>query len=153
MGQSTDAIIAYGFDLGEDHELPWAEHDGIEEWWDELTGFEPSDYPFDENECYDDTPERRERVEAYFAERAEWRREHPLPIQEIRHCSGDYPMIFIAAKGSQIRAHRGYPKPFAAQDLVESVGVREADQLIQFCIDHKIERPNPIGWQLFSMWS
>lgn len=137
MGQSTDAILAFGFDLGE--ELPEKiqeeldainDNEGIESWLEMIAGVEPW------------SPEAKDW----------WKRRDDavakIPVDFIRHCSGDYPMYFLAIRGTEMRASRGYPEPITMPASI--VGWREI--LRDFCAEHGIEYEEP-DWHIFSMWN
>lgn len=66
----------------------------------------------------------------------------------IYHCSGDYPMYFLAVPNTEVRAWRGSPKKvdFHQTGTVAAVQWRLAmDKL-------GVDTTNA-GWYLFSMWS
>ena len=110
MGQSTDAKIAFGVDFGEDTEFPWNAYDGeITEWWRELHGFvSPVPTP-DWSSARNRTPEYDAQCSAYFKAQRDWDAAHPIPVDVIDHCSGDYPMTILAVPGTLTTASRGYP--------------------------------------------
>ena len=113
MGVSTDAIFAYGVNLGE--EMP----PGMTtEQWDDITDVWGDDE---------------------IAERG---------FEVIYHCSGEYPMYFLAVPGTQLTAWRGSPK------TVDSLSI-ESDPLAQFINAMKgLEVDvSEAGWHIFSMWS
>jgi hypothetical protein len=116
MGISTDGILFWGIDYGEDFEWP----EGCEATEDALAkqaGLrEPeADYPdlrqpgtWKEREP---TPEEKVVQDAYSAH---WKRkrelEEALPAEVGYHCSDGCPMLFIAPKRLSFSAWRGYPK-------------------------------------------
>lgn len=86
MGQSTDAILAYGYDFGDPEE----------------EGFPFK--PFDEDT---DTEQSNPVGYLFFSGRA------LDGIKGVTHCSGDCPMYIIHADGALIRAWRGSPQVIA----------------------------------------
>lgn len=138
MGISTNAILAFGFDLGE--ELPESllgdsEYFDFEEWFasNKFSEAEPPHGDYDR-----DWPDywRRKR-EAIAA----------LPYDVISHCSGDYPMYFLAARGTDLTASRGYP----AKVVMPEISSDAIEAMRQFCTEAGIEWKEP-DWHIFSMW-
>lgn len=140
MGQSTDGILAYGFDLGIEEEKPeWlGEHDDLEDLTAADAGLtEPA------TENYKDPA-----WSAYWA--AKRATEAACPIELVSHCSGKYPMYIMAVRGSVKTAKRGYPETLTADDLTvppEKVAAAKA-----WCEAHGIEWQEA-KWILASMWN
>lgn len=133
MGVSTDAIVAFGFNLGEE----WPEALKIAGEDEDSTDFE--DWIADHLGLGDWQQEgywerKREAVKAF-------------PVDLIMHCSYDYPEYFIAVRGTEQRASRGYPVKL---DLHE-VDSAKVQALREFCDQHGIEWGEP-AWHTFSMW-
>lgn len=131
MGTSTDAILAFGLDLGE--ELP-----------DTLTQLDPEseeDY-FD----FDGWIWRRAGVkDAEYKVRSKAVKAFPFDL--ITHCSYDYPMYFLAARGTEQRARRGYP----SEALMIEATPEQVQAMRDFCAEFGIEWREP-SWQIFSLW-
>jgi hypothetical protein len=131
MGTSTDAIVAFGFNLGE--EWPEAlkvggeECTDFEDWISEHLGL--GDWQQD----------------GYFARKREAVRAFPVDI--ITHCSYDCPNYFIAVRGTEQRAHRGYPKKLELSAIDECM----ITALRQFCGQNEIPWEQP-AWHTFSLW-
>lgn len=132
MGTSANAILAFGFDLGE--ELPEAlthidpeddDADGWEfdQWIVERLGLADQDYDV-----------RRSAVQAF-------------PFDLITHCSYDYPMYFLAARGTEQVARRGYPTAVAMKEATPE----QVQAMRDFCAEFGIEWSEP-QWQIFSLW-
>lgn len=133
MGRSTTAMVAFGFDLGED--LPEA--------WE---GLEFDDIIAQENGLEQPPPESHDNSKwsNYFTTLGQLADAYPLEL--IYHCSCDYPLHFLALKGTQQWADRGYPA------LLEQLPPIEPDAITQmkdFCARHNINWQEP-GWYLFS---
>lgn len=139
MGQSTDAIIAFGFDLGEDlsdfkgltearkHE------DGFTAGFDEMIGIKPY------------------KTEGWvsFAEDERIRAEAPVAL--IRHCSVDYPMYFLAVPGTEQRASRG--DPVDLEKRLPEISSGQLSAFISWCMKYEIELPRSgPSWHIFSDW-
>lgn len=115
MGQATNALLVYGFHLG-----------GPED-WDGIT--DPPEW-LDEA-CENDTLKETiaGRILAGFLTAAgheattELERLFGLTIEW--HCSGDYPMYFLAAHA--VTAHRGYPEPVSPGQLHAAILYRRDD--------------------------
>jgi hypothetical protein len=70
-----------------------------------------------------------------------------LPFEAITHCSYDYPMYFLAAKGTQVRANRGHPS--VAQ--MTQATPEQIEAMRAFCEQHGLEWKEP-SWQIFRLW-
>jgi hypothetical protein len=145
MGVSTDAILAYGFNLTEEDEglagvfgVELADGDSFEfeEWLATRAG---AIYP--EDHAGIDSPEYRAYSEARETAIA------ACPVDVIGHCSYDYTMNFLAIRGTELRARRGYPQAAQLTDVSpEKIAAMKA-----FCAEHDIEWKEP-AWHIFSMW-
>lgn len=137
MTTSTDAILAYGFDLGEDRPEFL---DGYEDFEDFIV--EQARLIMPETDDYKDPAwkaywqAKREAVAAY-------------PIELITHCSCEYPMYFLAVRGTEIQASRGTPVRLE-MNLPPTKEQLRAMQT--FCEQRGIEWQMP-GWHLFSYWN
>jgi hypothetical protein len=122
MGQSTNAMLVYGYNLG--GEEGW-ELEGCGEYGElpALDWYNPEDVDGDD---FQSAAERRLLAElAGFTE--EWSRENEgyfereraaktrLGVEFDTHCSGNYPMYLLAAK--VITVHRGSVKEVDMADL------------------------------------
>lgn len=141
MGVSTDAIIAFGISLPED--LPEAFKETVGEDLD----FESYIYGLSGIQRPSLSYENTQVWEAYWNSRREALAKFPLEL--ITHCSGEYPMYILAARGTRIEARRGYPEEFNPKNLV--VAEDKVDALRTFCEQCDIPCQNP-GWLLFSYW-
>jgi hypothetical protein len=130
MGGSTDAIIAFGFDLGE--ELPESlmtdADDGESfDWWNWLDIY----LGLGEEENYNVRSNARKS----------------FPVEFITHCSYDYPMYFLAARGTKQVATRGHPTEVKmAEETPEQI-----QAMRDFCSKFGIQWREP-SWQIFSLW-
>ena len=133
MGVSTDAIVAFGFNLGEE----WPDGLKINDDDEDSTDFE--DWIAEHLGLGDWQAEgywerKREAVAAF-------------PVDIITHCSYDYPEYFIAVRGTEQRARRGYPEKLE----VPEVGRAKIEAMREFCEKHGIEWEEP-SWHIFSLW-
>lgn len=135
MGQSTDAILWYGFEYGE--MPPWGDADD-EEWMASALGEEPPTTEYNEYTC-----------EEY---RAYWTRKRAViktaGVEIVTHCSGDYPMHGLGVL--VITSYRGDPHDVTnhiAQDTAEA-----AARLKDFCKKAGLEWTEP-RWHLASHWN
>lgn len=151
MGVSTDGQLTYGIAFEEETEFPWGEQE-IEEWWIETVhGFKPSRQIYDADGQYIGGKRPPDDVmNAHFAERQDFEKAHPLPVELVTHCSYDYPMYILAPPGAHHSAHRGYPKEI--DPTVLSVSADQHEALLKFCRDHGIEIPGQPKWYLSSLW-
>ncbi len=141
MGQSTNAIIAFGFDLGE--ELPeklselMEEHESdTDDVLAEECGISLPQYAIG---C--DYTAYRESKDSALAS---------IKINLIEHCSGDCPMYFLAARGSDHTAARGDPTALDV-DAMNVKFEQEIEAMRAFCDRNGIEWQEP-KWHIFSMW-
>lgn len=146
MGQSTDALLMFGINLGEGEEIEWpaALVDGDEDSsYPDLEGYlagkaglvrpEGADYK---------APEWA----AYWA--AKRTAEEACPVDLVSHCSGDYPMWILAVRRTVQRASRGYP----ITPVVDQIDHGEVQALRAFCDETGLPWSEP-RWLLCSDWS
>jgi hypothetical protein len=146
MGQSTDGILFYGFPIEED-----TANGNV------IAGLSPEG----------DEPERPENLDAdvdydysdqdtIWAKKfglkggykEVWKHQETYPVTIGRHCSGDYPMYYVAIKESELTANRGYPQEVKSLE----VNLAWKHQLIEFCKVYGLEPPAKFGWYLASYW-
>lgn len=131
MGVSTDGILVFGIDLGEE-ELEFL-HDfenDFDEFLHSLSGL--PDY----GEPGHDYVKDRDFVNSY-------------PVDLVWHCSYQYPMYILAIRGTETTAARGYPQKIDPSSLV--VANEKIEFLKKFCETYGIEWQEP-KWYLCSMW-
>ena len=132
MGVSTNAILAFGIDLGEEQPWPDDDDDKYEDWEGYLC--------FLAGLAYDNStwPEMEKVIKA-------------SPVTMETHCSYDYPMYFAAVTSTVKIARRGYPNLFASLPPVEPKQIELFRQfLLERCgitVDYA-----KLGWHLFSLW-
>jgi hypothetical protein len=154
MGQSTDAILFYGYCWDEEGAELWPEgEEGEREEPDarlaRLSGVEAPDdaYPPDTDRSAD-----AERTRKAFSKYWDACREvdERCGVEVDHHCSGDCPIPYVAVKASKTTANRGYPKTIMGLD----VGCDWDKMLADYCglmgITPPQEKPE---WWLVSMWS
>lgn len=129
MGVSTDGILVFGIELGE--ELPEFLEDFYDIWWDFTDSI---------SGVAEDDPKRCEK-------RRDFR--DNFPVELVSHCSYEYPMYILAVKGTKITASRGSPKVIDPTSLV--VSPEKIEKLRKFCEEYRIEWEEP-EWYLCSMW-
>lgn len=155
MGVSTNGILFYGIDLGEDFEydreaLPFTdeqygvwEEDG-KEWedlWAALHGvFGPSVEYGEEN---------KEVFHAYWDKKGELEKTSPCEVD--LHCSYEYPIYYVALRGANFTAYRGSPEEVSL-DFPDGMTKEEADAKIkEFCEKMGLPYSQP-KWYLASLW-
>lgn len=138
MPQSTDAILAYGYDLGPDaFEGDWKlkEVDALGEldvaWWR-------------------DSPED-------FLSAAELRLGEVLPghgIEVVDYCSDRSPAYVLAVKASVIRAHRGKVEVLNPLELAEQAATGEWDSQLTAALRALLITPTreKAAWLMCSWW-
>lgn len=141
MGVSTDAIIAFGFDLGEETPSflkPNGDDESSIEFEEFVTNEAGINYP--DGFRYG-TPEYTAYSEARDAALK------ACPVDVVMHCSYDYPMYFLAVRGTEVNASRGNPKKVEQQQIdFTAVGAMR-----EWCKNHGVEWQEP-AWHIFSMW-
>jgi len=141
MSQSTDAILVFGIDYGGEPNFPWRDEDNedldLETWWAKLNGLSEPEVEFSEK--------TKPLFHEYWEKKTELFK--ACPIEELTHCSGEYPMYILAVKGTEKKASRGYPEYNVSLEPVDSF------TLIKFCQDHNISMPSKPSWILCSDWN
>ena len=138
MGVSTDAILFFGFSA-EDEEA-WSEVFGEKEWEDKLAekkGLLPPAEAFSEK--------TRDAHREYWTKKEELVRAQGCDVGY--HCSGDYPIPYVAIQESVVTAYRGSVKEVMTLEV--KPGWR--DQLKEFCTLLDIPWQEP-KWYLVSYW-
>ncbi len=142
MGVSTDAILAFGFNLGEELPEAFQDDDGdsagfeFDEWLNQKAGVV---YP--EGNAGIESPEYRAYSDACKAVKA------ASPVDFITHCSFDYPMYFLALPRTKTTASRGHPRAVRTPEVPsEAVAAMR-----KFCDENGIEWKEP-SWHIFSLW-
>lgn len=156
MGQSTDAILAYGYDLGGEEE--WKLQEAGE--YGELP--ELPWYSEDDEDFQGDAEAHLLKVIAGFTET--WSRENEgyrereraakerLGVQIDTHCSGNYPMYLLAAK--IITASRGDAKDIDLASLTSQPVSEDWDEKLRAALQALGITPNQdkAKWLLCSYW-
>lgn len=147
MGTSTDAILAFGYDLGDSPDFGLDE-DSVPTWYD------------DEIEGFADAATRRLLDASGFTERYEDDRPGyddrerealaALGVEVVQHCSDSAPEWILAAK--VITAPRGYPEVISLPDLADNLARWE--ERLAWAVD-SLQLKVPDGrpeWLLASDW-
>lgn len=137
MGVSTDAILAYGYDLEEDEGVP------------------------------EDFTENGGDLGEYLGKRAglsedDWQGQSALarkcPVEIISHCSGDYPMYFLALNRNTSESfHNNVFEIRCSRGSVVEVDLpiptdEEIERLHAFIEEHGFKVTGKLGWHLMSWW-
>ena len=149
MGTSTNAILAFGFDLGveDTEELPEKmlednrdidEEDGFDfnRVAAKMAGIEQPSVKYEGNE---------EAWRAYWKKQSDAAK--ACPIDLITHCSYDCPMYFLAVRGTKIVANRGFPE----LAVMPPISGDQLQALRDFCARYEIDWQEP-AWHIFSLW-
>jgi hypothetical protein len=148
MGTSTDGILAYGYDLGEDYGFDWDDESPRPEWVDS-DGYESAENTLVAAAGFTDPePDFDAGLEGWRS----WSRRRDdakkaLGIEMVMHCSDECTMWILAAK--HFNASRGYPVEVNL-DLPEN-----ADERLSWALDvlglTKFQGQQP-KWLLASWW-
>jgi len=146
MGVSTDAILCWGINLGED--LPWEEK-AVELGYESGSDDEFLAFMF----CGVEKPKEEwveggenENYSAYWKAKREALEEYGVEL--VGHCSYDYPMYILAMAASVTRASRGCPATIT--NLEEQPGWEE--RLTDACEKLGLPLDSERKWILCSMW-
>lgn len=124
MGNSADAILVFGFDLGE--EQPEQFDEDFEEYiWNKYgkgAGTHKSAWAFSES----------------------------YPITLVRHSTWDFPCFVLGLTRTQVSATWGSPKALNVADF--TVTPEEVDMLKKWCAENNIGIDGEPSWILCSMW-
>jgi hypothetical protein len=138
MGISSDGILVFGIDLGE--ETPGFLYKDEDTEFDEFGEFllHEAGEPRWDHEDYNVYKARLQRVQ------------EEVGVELVMHCSYDYPMYILAVPGTYRSANRGYAVPIAKDDILmnQLVGI---DKLRAFCNKYGIDWVEP-QWLLCSMY-
>lgn len=159
MGQSTDAILFWGYCWQEEKASPWApdeeddsegDSEGADDRYARLMGIQRPSKPFPKDT--DKSPKaeatRAEFTAYWAAKRMAW---EAVGMEVSSHCSSECAMPYVAVKESHTKAWRGDPKPITSLE----VGADWAERLDKFCTLMGITPPegqNP-QWWLVSDWN
>ena len=138
MGVSTDGILCFGIQLGDEDDVPgWLDghEDGpLEKIDDIILKLGGHRVERRENESYSD-----------WSKKANAAREC-VGVELVHHCSGDYSMYILAAKGTVTSAARGYP-----EEPTMTVSPEQVAKLRKFASAYGVnDEPK---WLLCSLWS
>lgn len=132
-----------------DFESWWAKENGVsnKELWKEYYAWKTGDYNHDSKgvEVFEkNNPTWRRSLDKHYKDKK--RVQEACPVEEVIHCSYDYPMYILAVKGHTTSASRGYPEAINSLELDEKA-VQKAKE---FCEKYNIKwEPK---WYLTSLW-
>lgn len=126
MGVSTDGILVFGIDLGEELPEAFEEFDESDLWWD-----------------FTDSISGKKSYE----DRSKFREEFPVNLTS--YCSSEYPMYILAVNGTETVVRRGSTEEIDPNDM--KVSDEKIAALKAFCEEYGIEWKEP-KWLLASMW-
>lgn len=137
MGVSTNAILFYGIDIGE--EVPDWDEDALDEW--EVTyasrlGIKEPEVPYNDNE---------EVHKKYWDNKSKLAKASGCKVGQ--YCCSEYPMRYVALKETETTVYRGE----AVEIKSLTVPVDANDKLRRFCKVMGIEYQDP-KWFLTSYW-
>lgn len=131
MGVSTDGILVFGIDLGE--EVPEFLEDFVSDFDSFLSsisglpGYGEAGHDFKKDQGFRDS--------------------HPVDM--TWYCSYDYPMFILTVRGTETRVSRGDAEEINPDNL--KVSEEKIAALKAFCEEYDIEWQEP-KWLLVSMW-
>jgi hypothetical protein len=154
MGQSTDAILFWGYCWDEERAWPWDdpgadEEETASERYARLTGLKQPDngYPMEIDKSPEADAIRARHAEYWQAENEAW---NAVRMEVGTHCHGECPMPYVAVGESHTLASRGTPEPISSLAVGEDWRAR----LDSFCSLMGIEPPGgqQPQWWLVSDW-
>jgi hypothetical protein len=134
MPISTNGQICFGIMFKDDDEFPWNTEEynyDLETWWIKLIcGYKPpfEIYVDEEGTLLKDVSQ--DKKEEYWLHLREFKKLHPVPIEEISCCHWDDPMYILAVSRTYLCANRGSPEEFNPADL--TVSKEEIQKLMDF---------------------
>lgn len=168
MGQSTDAILFYGYCWDDEIELfPGDDEDDDPDEWQKIVlrkrgVANPWDaYPENMINAIADyharrkageewVAENRAAIDAWYASQKAVESEYGIEVNT--HCSGECSMPYVAITGSILTANRGYPKEVDPERL--AAGADWDAKLDRFVSDLGIDKPHDKPrWWLVSDWN
>jgi hypothetical protein len=155
MGISADGRLCFGVRVSEESgddvpEVPWSNHDDIEDWWREIKGFKHSFEP------YDDRGNRKKgvgeaEINRYYSEKRDWDKANPLPVEEIEAGTYEYHSKILAVPGTKKEADLGEIVEINPAELV--VPQEKIQVLLDFCQEYAVPFEGDPGWLLCSHYS
>jgi hypothetical protein len=141
MGVSTNAILVFGVELGEDVPESLLGEDGSFDFEDILAAdaglFEPI--------C------GTENLSTPYWE-AKRKAVAEAPVELVWHCSGEYPMYILGVPGTEKTANRGHPRTVTPSDFA-TPSDEKIEAFKKWCEDHDIVLEAEPAWLLCSYWS
>jgi hypothetical protein len=157
MGTSTDAILFYGYNLGSSEDewhIEEAGEDGEWEpdWYDAKDGDDDDIVTAAENRLLASVgfTESDWRVDGYYERKGH--AEARVGVELDSHCSGDFPIYFLAAH--KIVARRGYAEEIDLTQLEASRVEQDWDGKLRAAVEALGITPKQAGpkWLLVSYW-
>lgn len=133
MGTSTNGILVFGIDLGEERPEFLEDFDDFDDFDDFLNDLSGLPKWGEEGHSFSNLRAFREA----------------FGVSMTRHCSYEYPMWILSVRGTEKTAYRGYPKEITIDELQVSQG--SILRLRDFCEEYGIEWKEP-KWYLCSLW-
>ena len=139
MGVSTDGLLAFGINFGEELPEPFrgyeefdldeiiADEGGLPIWRDNMTDEERTAY----------WSRKKELVKA-------------SPVEHVMHCSYDYPEHIFAVRGFSYSAARGFPEKIDPEKL--QVPEMAIAAFRKWLADHGVDVDEEPVWFLASLW-
>ncbi len=154
MTISSDGQICFGVQLREDEQMPWDQNKfdcEIEEWWFRgVNTFTSSFEMYDEvGDLIKKNPDwTQDEYDTYWKEWMIHRKNNPMPVAIVMHCSYENPLYIVAVKGTFQYAPRGYPQHFETQPITEA----EHMTLSKFITEHDLPTEGDHDWWLTSLY-
>ena len=149
MGVSTNAIVYYGIEFGDEFPISEEtfeeyEHVDASDWEELLAVKQGVEHPGE----WKDDEETKKKFNDFWEKQRNIVKKFGVTIGT--HCSDEYPMYYIAVEESHIIANRGFPKEldvykFSILTSMWDIKIRE------FCELMGIEYSQP-KWMLCSYW-
>jgi hypothetical protein len=147
MGQSTDAILFFGFCWDKEDEYPWTVDGKIDPDGDDAeiryAAAVGITQPVVE---YSDDPEVQKIFHNYWDARSKAMKKSKCHVGT--HCSGECPMYYVAVTESETKAYRGSPEVIKNLDIT----LEWVESLTNYCRKMGIEIDREPKWWLVSDW-
>lgn len=132
MGTSTNGILVFGFEVGDEDQAPsfLDGYEDFEEYLEDISGLPKWGEP---GHSWDEQRSFREQC----------------PVDLVTHCHHDCRMYILAVRGTEHVAHRGFPKEINLADL--DVSTEKIAALKEWAAKRDLK--GEPAWLLCSMWS
>ena len=134
MSISSDGQLCYGIAFEIDYEFPWLNEkwEGeLEDWWFKgICKYKPLfEIWNNQGEYIDGIKPSEQKIKKYYKNYNKFKKDNPMPVDVVQHCSYNYPMYIIAVPGTYQNNCRGDVTEIKIRDISK----KEEQNVIDFC--------------------